>query len=79
MIQLLEAKTTRGAQLETGKTGQSMIVFASLSTHGSKRSTSLDWAMRRDIILGIARGVLYLHQDSGLKIVHRDLKASNVR
>ncbi|KAK9151031.1 hypothetical protein Syun_009340 [Stephania yunnanensis] len=42
------------------------------------RSTSLDWAMRRDIILGIARGVLYLHQDSRLRIVHRDLKASNV-
>ncbi|KAK9092510.1 hypothetical protein Syun_027421 [Stephania yunnanensis] len=42
------------------------------------RSTSLDRAMRRDIILGIARGVLYLHQDSGLRIVHRYLKASNV-
>ncbi|KAK9092192.1 hypothetical protein Syun_027103 [Stephania yunnanensis] len=42
------------------------------------RSTSLDWAMRRDIIIGIARGVLYLHQDSRLRIVHRDLKASNV-
>ncbi|KAK9114735.1 hypothetical protein Syun_021532 [Stephania yunnanensis] len=42
------------------------------------RSTSLDWAMRRDIIVGIARGVLYLHQDSRLRIVHKDLKASNV-
>ncbi|KAK9089572.1 hypothetical protein Scep_028654 [Stephania cephalantha] len=42
------------------------------------RSTSLDWAMRHDIILGIARGVLYLHQDSRLRIVYRDLKASNV-
>ncbi|KAK9114126.1 hypothetical protein Syun_020923 [Stephania yunnanensis] len=40
------------------------------------RSTSLDWAMRRDIILGIARGVLYLHQGSKLRIVHRDLKAT---
>ncbi|KAK9084978.1 hypothetical protein Sjap_025389 [Stephania japonica] len=41
-------------------------------------STSLDWGMRHNIILGIARGVLYLHEDSRLRIVHRDLKASNI-
>jgi serine/threonine protein kinase len=38
----------------------------------------LGWSTRYNVILGIARGLLYLHEDSLLKIVHRDLKASNV-
>ncbi|KAM3683588.1 hypothetical protein ACJW31_12G159600 [Castanea mollissima] len=43
----------------------------------TKRSC-LDWGKRFEIICGIARGILYLHQDSRLRIIHRDLKASNV-
>lgn len=42
------------------------------------RRPSLDWRRRHDIIVGIARGLLYLHRDSRLRIIHRDLKASNV-
>ncbi|KAL8045299.1 hypothetical protein ABFX02_08G104700 [Erythranthe guttata] len=42
------------------------------------KRTVLTWPMRYDIIMGIAKGLLYLHQDSRLKIIHRDLKTSNI-
>ncbi|CAI0375543.1 unnamed protein product [Linum tenue] len=43
-----------------------------------KQRKLLNWQKRAIIIDGIARGLLYLHQDSRLRIIHRDLKASNI-
>ncbi|KAJ9539948.1 hypothetical protein OSB04_026454 [Centaurea solstitialis] len=42
------------------------------------KSSMLNWPMRLNIIHGIAKGILYLHQDSRHRIIHRDLKASNI-
>ncbi|KAL3733650.1 hypothetical protein ACJRO7_023077 [Eucalyptus globulus] len=42
------------------------------------KSFFLVWKSRFNIVLGIARGLLYLHQDSKLQVIHRDLKTSNI-
>ncbi|KAI3740817.1 hypothetical protein L2E82_31291 [Cichorium intybus] len=42
------------------------------------KKTELNWKTRFNIIEGIARGLLYLHRDSRLRIIHRDLKVSNI-
>lgn len=52
-----------------------MIVSLYVDT---EKSRLLDWQRRYKIIEGIARGILYLHLDSRLTIIHRDLKASNI-
>ncbi|OWM67828.1 putative receptor-like protein kinase At4g00960 [Punica granatum] len=44
----------------------------------SNKKQELDWKRRYEIINGIARGILYLHEDSHNCIIHRDIKASNI-
>ncbi|KAF8780027.1 hypothetical protein HU200_001993 [Digitaria exilis] len=65
--------------------GQKMLVYPYFP-NGSldhilfnrNRSEQLDWPKRYHIIVGLARGLLYLHEESPVKIIHRDIKASNV-
>ncbi|KAI3704396.1 hypothetical protein L1987_74615 [Smallanthus sonchifolius] len=44
---------------------------------GAKRGT-LDWNQRYEIILGIAKGLAHLHNEFHVKIIHRDIKSSNI-
>ncbi|KAL2495195.1 G-type lectin S-receptor-like serine/threonine-protein kinase [Forsythia ovata] len=55
---------------------KSLDVFLFDPSHPSQKF--LDWKKRFGIIEGIGRGLLYLHRDSILKIIHRDMKPSNV-
>ncbi|WVZ03109.1 hypothetical protein V8G54_023915 [Vigna mungo] len=43
-----------------------------------EKRKQFDWKLRSSLISGIAKGILYLHEDSQLRVIHRDLKASNV-
>ncbi|KAK9059758.1 hypothetical protein SSX86_020462 [Deinandra increscens subsp. villosa] len=55
-----------------------ILVYEYMPNKSLDRSMILNWPQRFNIIHGIARGILYLHQDSRLQIIHRDLKAGNI-
>ena len=38
----------------------------------------MDWPTRHKICVGIAKGLAYLHEESAVKVVHRDIKTTNV-
>ncbi|KAF6175528.1 hypothetical protein GIB67_038102 [Kingdonia uniflora] len=63
--------------------GKTMLIYEympnkSLDSFFFARSSLINWEKCFSIIIGIAQGLLYLHRDSRLRIIHRDLKASNV-
>lgn len=45
---------------------------------GTESNLLLDWPNRHKICVGIARGLAFLHDESTLKVVHRDIKATNI-
>uniref|UniRef100_A0A0E0QBL0 Protein kinase domain-containing protein n=1 Tax=Oryza rufipogon TaxID=4529 RepID=A0A0E0QBL0_ORYRU len=57
---------------------EKLLAYEYMPNKNPEKRKQLDWGKRLMIIKGIARGLQYLHEDSQLKIVHRDLKASNV-
>lgn len=46
--------------------------------HCTERSEPLDWDSRLNIIMGAAKGLAYLHHDCSPRIIHRDIKSSNI-
>ncbi|KAL1538816.1 non-specific serine/threonine protein kinase [Salvia divinorum] len=45
---------------------------------GEERRRTFQWSGRFKVIIGIAKGVIYLHQESSPKIIHRDLNPTNI-
>lgn len=42
------------------------------------KGRELTWGKRNEIIIGTAEGLVYLHENSKIRIIHRDIKASNI-
>ncbi|KAM5549311.1 hypothetical protein ABKV19_000631 [Rosa sericea] len=57
---------------------EKLLIYEFLQNKNEIRRAELTWERRFNIIHGIARGLLYLHRDSNLRVIHRDLKVSNI-
>ena len=42
------------------------------------KNLQLNWPTRFEICMGVARGLAYLHEEASIRIIHRDVKASNI-
>ncbi|XP_019096685.1 PREDICTED: probable LRR receptor-like serine/threonine-protein kinase At1g56130 [Camelina sativa] len=49
-----------------------------MEPEGGEKNLHLDWPTRFEICLGVVRGLAYLHEEASDRIVHRDVKASNI-
>ncbi|KAK1403983.1 Receptor-like serine/threonine-protein kinase [Heracleum sosnowskyi] len=65
--------------------GERMLIYEYMPNRGldsvlfdKELCKSFDWPKRYNIINGMSRGLLYLHEDSRLRIIHRDFKLSNI-
>ncbi|EHA8586449.1 L-type lectin-domain containing receptor kinase IV.2 [Cocos nucifera] len=65
--------------------GELLVVYEFMSNgsldkflYDTSKPTTLSWSQRRNIIRGVASGLLYLHEEREQIVVHRDIKASNV-
>lgn len=56
----------------------SYCFFINESDPGYNNNIDFTWEIRRNICLGIARGLAYLHEEITPCIIHRDIKASNI-
>ncbi len=64
-----------------GKVGCAMWLWGFVGTlgyAGKKQGVVMDWATRVKVAVGAARGLAYLHEDCNPRIIHRDIKASNI-
>ncbi|XP_057856554.2 probable LRR receptor-like serine/threonine-protein kinase At1g53430 [Cryptomeria japonica] len=65
---------------------QLLLVYEYMENNSLARSlfgpeefrVKLEWPERYNICLGVARGLAYLHEESRLRIIHRDIKATNI-
>ncbi|KAL5989814.1 hypothetical protein ACLOJK_010708 [Asimina triloba] len=74
-VKQLSSKSRQGNREFVNEIG---MISALQHPHLGESLMKLDWPTRQKICIGIARGLAYLHEESRLKIVHRDIKATNV-